>query len=145
MRYDLFRSVIASLLLTAIILSTGDQSVPKSRSHHNPEQSQTDHQDHRRNRHREYPNPTGEGILQAHEDWKHSIRADGDGWRTHNPETGLTARFDRRGVEVQPEGPQGADWTWGLELGQATASGRHSYHTVGVVPEVQTAAAADWL
>jgi hypothetical protein len=139
MRYDLFRSVIASLLLTAIILSTGDQSVPKSRSHHNPEQSQSGSSGSSERLPSGVSQSDWGGILQAHEEWKHSIRADGDGWRTHNPETGLTARFDRRGIEVQPEGPQCAYWTWGLEL-VSHGIGTAQLSTVGVVPEVHTAA-----
>ncbi|MEY3284431.1 MAG: hypothetical protein RIR86_2444, partial [Acidobacteriota bacterium] len=54
-----------------------------------------------------------DGILRAHREWKHEVKASGSGWKAHNPATGLTASFDRRRVEVHAEG---AAWTWGLEL-----------------------------
>lgn len=53
------------------------------------------------------------GILEAHQAWKHSIKADGMVWRTHNPGTRLIATFDGRGFNVRPES---GDWSWGLEL-----------------------------
>jgi hypothetical protein len=54
-----------------------------------------------------------DGILLAHEEWKHEVRASGSGWKAHNTATGLTADFDRRGLEVRPES---GSWSWGLEL-----------------------------
>jgi hypothetical protein len=55
-----------------------------------------------------------DGILRAHRDWKHEVKANGSGWKAHNPATGLTASFDRRGVEVraggEQPGPGGSIW-----------------------------------
>ncbi|NDD65263.1 MAG: hypothetical protein EBZ36_15005, partial [Acidobacteria bacterium] len=55
----------------------------------------------------------GDECRLALEEWRRAVRADGKGWRADNPGTGLSATFDRRGMEVRPEGD---DWRWGLEL-----------------------------
>ena len=74
-------------------------------------------------------------ILDAHQAWKYEVRATKDGWRAHNEETGLTATFDRRGMEVRP---QSADWSWGLELASYGA-GAEQVAIDGRVPEVRAA------
>jgi hypothetical protein len=57
-----------------------------------------------------------QGILAAHEEWKHAIEAAPDrqtGWRAVSAGVGLQATFAERGAEVRMEG---GDWRWGLEL-----------------------------
>ena len=74
-------------------------------------------------------------ILRAHQEWKHEVRANGKGWKVHNPGTNLTADFDGRGVRVQAAG---ADWSWGLDL--ASYGIGDSVVQVGEkVPKVRTA------
>lgn len=82
----------------------------------------------------------GKPVVGEMAQWKHAIRADGEGWWAHNPETGLTARFDQRGVEIQPESPkepEGLNWRWGLEL-VSHGIGKSQRSTAGIVPKVQT-------
>ncbi|NBO63883.1 MAG: hypothetical protein EBU88_03335, partial [Acidobacteria bacterium] len=57
----------------------------------------------------------GDECQRRLQDWEREIRADGRGWRAENRKTGLTATFDRRGMEVRPATPD-QDWRWGLEL-----------------------------
>ncbi|NBO65246.1 MAG: hypothetical protein EBU88_10465 [Acidobacteria bacterium] len=57
-----------------------------------------------------------QGILVAHEEWKHTIREAPDGaqgWQAENTGSGLRATFDGHGGVVRPAG---GDWHWGLEL-----------------------------
>ncbi|MEY4168114.1 MAG: hypothetical protein RIR52_1938, partial [Acidobacteriota bacterium] len=54
-----------------------------------------------------------QGIREAHEAWRHKLRADGEGWLAVNRREQLRLRFDRHGFEVEPES---GEWRWGLEL-----------------------------
>ncbi|MEY4167437.1 MAG: hypothetical protein RIR52_1261, partial [Acidobacteriota bacterium] len=106
----LTRATIAVALLLFISLSTGSDRMPQPSAP--PDRSSPEAGTSAKL-------PSGmvrsdwDGILSAHREWKHEVRAEGRGWKAHNPATGLTASFDRRGVEVQAEG---AAWTWGLDL-----------------------------
>jgi uncharacterized protein (TIGR03437 family) len=53
------------------------------------------------------------GIRAAHEAWRREVRPTANGWEARNREAGLTASFDRRGLEVSA---RAGGWSWGLEL-----------------------------
>ncbi|MFZ4984610.1 MAG: beta strand repeat-containing protein, partial [Blastocatellia bacterium] len=78
---------------------------------------------------------SGEGVWGE----SHGIRV-GERWVAHNPGTGpgkgLTASFDRRGLEVRPEG---ATWRWGLDL-VGYGSRWQEFPIDGRVPVVHTGA-----
>jgi len=74
-----------------------------------------------------------QGIWAAHEAWKHAIEPVKGGWQARNPAQQWTTTFDGRGFEAKP---QGADWTWGLELRSYGAGDEQ--REVGGAPPVKT-------
>ena len=54
-----------------------------------------------------------QGIRAAHEEWRHGFREVDGTWQARNPGQQWTTTFDGRGFLARPDG---ASWTWGLEL-----------------------------
>ena len=113
MPYALPKALFGTLLLLSVLFSTPSDRRPSPGPANPPDQSRTGSANNL---------PTGvepsdwEGILAAHEEWKHAIRQAKEGrprWEGLNPWTGLRATFDARGGEMRPESDA---WQWGLEL-----------------------------
>ena len=60
-------------------------------------------------------------ILRAHYNWKYKINKLSDSWRAEIHQSGLTANFDDRGVNVSNRMEK---WKWGLELAAYGAGSR---------------------
>ncbi|MFZ4985094.1 MAG: FISUMP domain-containing protein [Blastocatellia bacterium] len=98
-RTSVYRPVFITLFLLWLLVLTGGhrQSVPAVATGNGTPLSREQWQ----------------GIREAHEAWRHKLRADGDGWLAVNRREQLRLRFDRHGFEVEPES---GEWRWGLEL-----------------------------
>ena len=131
---SLQKVILGSLLLMAVSLSSGDLRRPAVPEAVIPSAAWVEAEERL---------PAGmersdwQGILAAHDEWKHAIREAPElkrGWKAANPGTGLRATFDARGARVRPAS---GDWDWGLEL-TSYGIGGEQRPVVERTPQIET-------